>query len=274
MSLCHEDGPFDIIGDIHGCYDELVDLLARLGYLKNNSSTEPVSAFHPQRRRAVFLGDLVNRGPKIPQVLKLVMSMVDDGLAICVPGNHDINLLQRLQGQQVKAARGLTNSLEQLARESKEFQLNVTSFISSLVSHYLLDGGRLVVVHAGLSEEMHGCDSSAVLAFALFGEIVNGTDHHGHPAHHIWAPREYRGRAMVVYGHTPVREPKWLNRTINIDTGCVFGGRLTALRYPEQELISIAARRAYAIPVQPLANWEGRSDVATHCRARNLTDRD
>src|SRR5439155_21849439 len=71
------------------------------------------------------------------------------------------------------------------------------------------------------------------------------------PVRYNWAA-EYRGRAIVVCGHTPVPEPEWLNRTINIDTGCVFGGKLTALRYPEKELVSVPAARVYAHSAKPL----------------------
>ncbi len=70
------------------------------------------------------------------------------------------------------------------------------------------------------------------------------------PSGYNWAA-EYRGPAMVVYGHTPVPEPEWLNRTVNIDTGCVFGGKLTALRYPEQEFVSVPAARTYCEPARP-----------------------
>src|SRR5438445_8678492 len=97
---------------------------------------------------------------------------------------------------------------------------------------------------------MHGRASSALRDFSLYGETTGETDEFGLPVRYNWAS-EYRGGAMVVYGHTPVPEPEWLNKTINIDTGCVFGGRLTALRYPEKELVSVPARQTYAEPSKP-----------------------
>jgi protein phosphatase len=127
----------------------------------------------------------------------------------------------------------------------------VQKFLDGLVSHYVFDAGRLVVAHAGMKAEMQGRGSAKVRDFALFGETTGETDEFGLPVRYNWAA-EYRGRASVVYGHTPVPEPEWLNRTINIDTGCVFGGRLTALRWPENELVSVAALRTYADPVRPL----------------------
>jgi polynucleotide kinase-phosphatase len=97
---------------------------------------------------------------------------------------------------------------------------------------------------------MHGRGSGRVREFALYGETTGETDEFGLPVRYNWAA-DYRGSATVVYGHTPVPEPEWLNRTINVDTGCVFGGGLTALRYPERELVSVPARRTYCEPSRP-----------------------
>src|SRR5215470_2113583 len=254
-NLKHEHGPFDIIGDVHGCLDELVDLLAKLGYTteaQSDGATPSSYSVKPREgRKAVFLGDLVDRGPKIPEVLRLVMSMVEAGNALCVPGNHDIKLMRKLRGKDVQITHGLADSLAQLDKEPPEFRTKVAEFIDELVSHYVQDDGKLVVAHAGMKEEMQGRGSGKVREFALYGETTGETDEFGLPVRWNWAA-EYRGKAIVVYGHTPVPEPEWLNRTINIDTGCVFGGRLTALRYPERELVSVPAQLTYAEPVKPL----------------------
>jgi protein phosphatase len=205
---------------------------------------------HPEGRTAVFLGDLVDRGPKTPQVLKLVMSMTESGSALAVPGNHDNKLKRKLSGRDVQITHGLAESLQQLESEPPEFRERVASFVDSLVSHYVLDDGRLVVAHAGLKEELQGRGSGRVRDFALYGETSGETDEFGLPVRYNWAA-EYRGRAMVVYGHTPVSEPEWLNNTICVDTGCVFGGMLTALRYPEKELVSVPAQQTYYAPAKP-----------------------
>jgi protein phosphatase len=253
--LRHEHGPFDIIGDIHGCHDELVMLLERLGYART-ATGDAINAVgggvyaHPEERKAIFLGDLVDRGPDSPGVLRLVVSMVRAGTALCVPGNHDVKLLRKLRGKNVQITHGLGETLAQLAAEPAEFLQEIAAFIDDLVSHYVLDDGRLVVAHAGMKESMQGRGSGAVREFALYGETTGETDEFGLPVRYNWAA-EYRGRAIVVYGHTPVPEPEWLNHTINIDTGCVFGGRLTALRYPERELLSVPALRQYAVPARP-----------------------
>lgn len=245
-----DHGPFDVIGDVHGCFDELVELLAKLGYELAGLPEAPTSR-HPAGRKAVFLGDLVDRGPNSPAVLRLVMSMVAAGSAHCVPGNHDLKLMRKLRGKDVRITHGLAETLSQLEREPPEFKEQIVSFLDGLVSHFVLDDGKLVVAHAGLRQELQGRASARVREFALYGETTGETDEFGLPVRYNWAA-DYRGNAMVVYGHTPVPEAGWLNRTICIDTGCVFGASLTALRYPEKELVQVTARRTYYEPEKPL----------------------
>ncbi|RSN68373.1 polynucleotide kinase-phosphatase [Actinomadura sp. WAC 06369] len=246
-------GPFDVIGDVHGCRAELEDLLAGLGYeIEHDAEGRAVGANHPGGRTAVFVGDLVDRGPDTPGVLRLAMGMVAAGQALCVSGNHEAKLAKALRGRKVRVAHGLAESLEQLAREPEEFRADALRFMDGLISHYVLDGGRLVVAHAGLKEDYHGRASGRVRSFALYGDTTGETDEYGLPVRYPWA-RDYRGKAMVVYGHTPVPDAEWINNTICLDTGAVFGGRLTALRYPERELFSVPARDTWYAPVRPLA---------------------
>jgi protein phosphatase len=249
-----DHGPFDVIGDVHGCYDELAELLTRLGYALSEqpdaAGTPRPGVRPPPGRKAVFVGDLVDRGPKVPAVLRLVMGMVEAGTALCVVGNHDDKLLRKLQGRAVKVSHGLAETLAQIDREPPEFRDRLRNFLDNLVSHYVLDGGKLVVAHAGLKAALQGRMAKRVRDFALYGETTGETDEFGLPVRQNWAA-EYRGQATVVYGHTPGPGPEWLNRTINIDTGCVFGGKLTALRYPEMELVSVPAARTYCPPNRP-----------------------
>lgn len=273
-----EHGPFDIIGDIHGCCDELEALLKQLGYEKNltdqkvalnpdsplllgegqgersHTNWGDITYTHPQNRKVIFLGDLVDRGPRILDTLKLVHNMVAAGTALCVPGNHDMKLMRFLLGKKVKISHGLDKSIAEIDALSKEvrekFAKEIANFIDSLVSHYVLDNGNLVVAHAGMKEAMQGRGSGKVRDFALYGETTGETDDFGLPVRYNWAA-EYRGKAIVAYGHTPVPEPEWLNGTIDLDTGCVYGGKLTALRYPEKELVSVAAIKAYCESAKP-----------------------
>lgn len=254
-----ERGPFDFIGDVHGCCDELEDLLGQLGYEPRpvedaGPGWSRLCYAHPAGRLAVFVGDLVDRGPRIVDSLSLVRNMVAAGHALCVPGNHDMKLMRKLRGKDVQVAHGLAQSLAEIDALPDAlrgaFAKEAVEWLDGLVSHYVLDDGKIVVAHAGMKESMQGRGSGAVRDFALYGETTGETDEFGLPVRYNWAA-EYRGRAMVVYGHTPVPQPEWLNKTINIDTGCVFGGALTALRYPELETISVKARETYCEPSRP-----------------------
>lgn len=264
-----ESGPFDIIGDIHGCYDELVELVEKLGY---QVGEDGVSVRPPAGRKAVFLGDYGDRGPNTPAVYRLVMTMVAAGDAYALPGNHDDKLKRYLQGRRVQINHGLDKTVEQFERESDEFKAQVREFIDDLPTHFVFDGGALVVAHGGMPEHLQGRVSRTVRSTALYGTTTGERDEFDLPVRLDWGA-DYRGRALVVYGHTPVAEPKWVNRTINIDTGCVFGGRLTALRYPELELVSVPARETYAKSARQFLpeHFEGEDEPAPE-RPSDLLD--
>jgi protein phosphatase len=251
-----ETGPFDIIGDIHGCYDELCTLLEKLGYIIDQKN---YTATAPGERKAVFLGDLCDRGPKNVEVLRLVMNMVQAGCAFCISGNHDAKLLKKLRGSNVQLTHGLDKTVEQLSEQSEDFVLEVKKFLEGLISHYVLDNGRLVVAHAGLKEKYQGRGSSRVRSFCLYGDTTGETDEYGLPVRLPWA-NEYRGKATVVYGHTPTPEVETINNTFCIDTGCVFGGKLTALRYPEKEIVQVDAKEVYYAPAKPFLDKPATND--------------
>ncbi len=282
----HQHGPFDIIGDIHGCCDELEQLLQKLGYQASSNSLEadsskdspeadsPQDAFwhfptytHPEGRKALFLGDLIDRGPRILDTVKLVHNMLQAGSAMCILGNHENKLMRKLDGKSVKVSYGLSQTLaeiEAIPDESRDFAVSeLQQFLRSLISHYVLDDGALVIAHAGLREELQGRGSGYVRSFAMYGETTGETDEFGLPVRYDWAA-EYRGKAAVVYGHTPVLAAEWVNNTIDIDTGCVYGGKLTALRYPERDLVSVAAARVYIESKKPLDyDASGKSSVGS-----------
>lgn len=263
-----ETGPFDIIGDVHGCADELETLLGDLGYTVRWNGKE-VSVMPPEGRRALFVGDLVDRGPRSPDVLRIAKHMADAGTGMVVVGNHDDKLKRHLDGRNVKPTHGLAETIEQLAQEPPEFAAEMRKWLDGLISHYVLDGGKLVVAHAGLKEEMQGRASGAVRSFCMYGETTGEIDEFGLPVRWDWAS-DYKGRAKVVYGHTPVVEANWVNGTICIDTGCVFGGKLTALRYPELDLVEVPAQRTYYEPIRPLASPGADTGLVPH--QLNLAD--
>lgn len=268
----HVSGPFDIIGDVHGCFEELTELLQKLGY--EIDRFEPgeslFSARHPQGRTAIFVGDITDRGPRNVDCLRLIMGMSQEGSGRCVIGNHDFKLQKWLKGRDVRLDHGLDLTVAELQATSDVFRKQTTEFIGTLCSHLWLADGALVVAHAGLKEEMHGRGSSAVRNFAMFGETTGEVDEFGLPVRLEWA-REYRGHAQVVFGHTPVADAEWLNETLCIDTGCVFGGKLTALRWPERELVAIPAARQYAEPARPI-EARGRTAQQDHDRLLYFDD--
>lgn len=241
-----ERGPFDVVGDVHGCYDELVRLLAELGY------REDAGFRHAEGRRLVFVGDLVDRGPRSVDCLRLVMRLCAEGIALAVPGNHDVKLAKWLRGRSVKIGHGLERTIAEMEAVAADERERMATFVDDLVSHLVLDGGALVVAHAGMRADLQMRASGVVREFALYGETTGEVDAFGLPVRADWAAL-YRGAATVVYGHTPVLEAEWLNRTICVDTGCVFGGKLTALRWPERDLVSVPADRVYYEPLRPLA---------------------
>lgn len=241
-----EHGPFDIIGDIHGCCTELEMILDKLGYAKKDGVY-----MHPEGRKAAFLGDFCDRGERNVDVLRLVMDMVKSGSAISVPGNHDMKLLKFFRGKNISMTYGIDKTIAEIDAQGEEFKSEVVSFIEGLVSHYVLDDGKLVISHAGMKQEYIGRSSARIRDFCLYGETTGETDTYGLPVRVDWAA-DYRGRAKIVYGHVEGKDIRVQNNTFCIDTGCVFGGKLTAMRYPECEFVSVDAVRQYYEPVKPL----------------------
>jgi len=244
-------GPFDLIGDVHGCADELEELLGLLGYDVEWSGGD-VHVTAPAGRMVVFVGDLVDRGPRTPDVLRIAMAMAEQSSALCVDGNHDNKFARWTNGANVKTAHGLQVSVDQMAAEDPAFHARVRRYLAGLPPYLWLDGGRLVIAHAGLRQEMIGQSNGKIRSFALYGDTTGETDGFGNPVRRNWA-LEYRGEAAIVYGHVAAPEVQAVNNTWCIDTGCCFGGRLTALRWPERELVNVPARQVWFEASRPLA---------------------
>lgn len=236
-------GPFDIIGDLHGCSAELRELLPKLGYVE----TSPLAYHHPLGRTLVFLGDLADRGPRNAEALELAMSLTALGVALFTPGNHDNKLMRYLQGHKVQQTEGLAQTVAQVEAANQQnptFKERVRHFLEDAPPYLWLDGGALVVAHAGIKAAMIGHDDQAIRRMCLYGDITGEKNPDGTPVRLDWA-NSYTGSAAVVYGHTPKPGPTWRNNTVNIDQGCVFGGWLTAMRWPEREAVLVRAHAVY-----------------------------
>lgn len=252
----HKSGPFDIIGDVHGCVDELITLLLALGYsvrLEGAGDDRRAITRAPEGRQAFFVGDLIDRGPNSPDVLRIAMDMSAARQAHMVVGNHDDKFLRWLKGHNVKIGGGLERTIAQLEGQGDAIKTRARAMLSQLPSHAWLDAGRLAVAHAGIRESMLGRTYPRAHEFALYGDTSGRVGADGLPERFNWAA-DYCGETAVVYGHTPVADANWQNNTLCIDTGCVFGGKLTALRWPEREIVAVPARQPYAELKRPFGH--------------------
>jgi protein phosphatase len=242
----------DVVGDVHGCADELAELLGRLGYAPPSAATDLAGSAHPDGRRLVFVGDLVNRGPDSIRALRMIMRLCRSGVAMSVLGNHDDQLRAALSGRAVEPTLELEQTLASFAAQPASFRDEACAFLDDLPAHLVLDDGRLVVAHAGLPAEYHGSSSSDAWEFAVYGPSTGRRDGYGFPERIRPTPLDwaidYSGPALVVHGHQAIEAPRWIRRTLNIDTNCSRGGALTAFRYPEQATLSVQAAATYWPP--------------------------
>ena len=236
---------FDVIGDVHGCWTELCSLWEALGYEWGDDGLPR----HPDGRIPVFVGDLADRGPNSVAVLQTATRMVAAGAALFAPGNHDDKLFRLLKGSNVQRTHGLDGTEKQLealpAEERARLRDDILTYLSTAPTHLILDDGKLVIAHAGIREDLIGQTGGRVREFTLYGDVRGFEPGTNKPIRHDWAA-DYHGSALIAYGHTPQDELRWVNNTINLDGGCVFGGFLAALRYPEREFVSVPALAQYA----------------------------
>ncbi|MFD1205998.1 MULTISPECIES: bis(5'-nucleosyl)-tetraphosphatase PrpE [Sporosarcina] len=235
---------FDIIGDIHGCYDELMELIQKLGYTFDSGL--PV---HQEGRQLAFVGDAMDRGPASLPTLQFLFALQDARKLIYSPGNHCNKLYRFALGNTVQQKHGLETTTAELYKlsphEQSRFLQRYKAFYEALPLYETLDGGKLIIAHAGIPEQFIGKPfSKKVKTFVLYGDITGETLPDGRPVRRDWA-KSYNGEAMIVYGHTPVKEVRFVNNSVNIDTGCVFGGKLSAVRYPSMEIVSVPSKQPY-----------------------------
>jgi diadenosine tetraphosphatase ApaH/serine/threonine PP2A family protein phosphatase len=235
--------PYDIIGDVHGCIEELTELFRKLGYEKTGNLFT-----HLDNRTPVFLGDLTDRGPGSIAVLNLVITMVKQKKALFIPGNHDIKLKKWFEGRNIQVKHGMETTVSELMKLSQEERVKLGEYFSAMLDdsppYLILDKGNLIVTHGGMKEKYIGQFNKRIQSLILFGDTTGRTDEQGLPERKDWAV-DYSGKALIVYGHTPVDNPHIRNNTINIDGGCVFGGKLCAFRYPEKEVAWVNAKKQY-----------------------------
>lgn len=234
----------DIIGDIHGCFHELKNLTLKLGY-----SWETGIPLHPDKRMLGFVGDLADRGPESLNVMEVVWKLVTkEHKAFYTPGNHCNKLYRYFLGNKVQITHGLETTVAEYEKLTQKEKQHIREHYMELYEnaplYLVLDEEQLVIAHAGIKESFIGKSCSQVKTFVLYGDITGEKNPDGSPVRRDWS-KEYSGKAYIVYGHTPVKEVRIVNNTYNIDTGAVFGGKLSALRYPEMEVISVPSTMPY-----------------------------
>jgi len=235
---------YDFIGDVHGCYDELCALFAKLGY-----TAEKGIYVHPDGRIPVFLGDITDRGPNSIAVIKLVYEMVvKQKRGLYIPGNHCNKLYRYFLGNKVKLVHGLETTVAEVDELPREEQNKLARSFIALYEHaplYLeLQDVQAIAAHAGIKESLIGKHDKKTQSFVLYGDTTGEFLPDGRPIRRDWA-QKYHGDMWIVYGHTPVETPRFKNHTVNIDTGCVFGGALTAFRLPEETTVSVPSQQPY-----------------------------
>ncbi|SHM41248.1 bis(5'-nucleosyl)-tetraphosphatase PrpE [Gracilibacillus kekensis] len=234
----------DIIGDIHGCFQELKELLVKLGYHHQDDLM-----YHPENRQLAFVGDLTDRGPQSLDVIRFVYHLViERRIGFYVPGNHCDKLYRYFLGNNVKQQHGLETTVAEYQQLSKQEQLEIKEKMITLYEnaplYQVFNELDTVMAHAGIPEKYIGRNDKKVKTFVLYGDITGEKLADGRPVRRDWA-QHYQGEQWIVYGHTPVMHPRFVNKTVNIDTGCVFGNQLTAFRLPEEEIITVPSKQPF-----------------------------
>jgi len=264
------DNGLDIIGDIHACADEFYQLLAKLGYVRSNEGLYR----HPNGRRILSLGDITSRGPASLDMLEFFIRHIEAGLAEMVDSNHGWKIARWLDGRKVTLAHGDENvekefreyEAEHGIKKAEELKERSRLLLFSAPSHMLVRvGGRteLVAVHAGIRDDYIGKESPAVRNYCRYGD-VSGMGADGRPIRKDWAGERTKTHPLIIWGHDPRPEPERKNGAINIDQGCVFGGKLTAYRFPEDELVSVPAARNYSgLDDTPLTRYQRTNQASS-----------
>ncbi|MGG3626128.1 metallophosphoesterase [Bacillus gobiensis] len=252
----------DIIGDIHGCYEEMILLLEKLGYEKNQEELY----VHPEGRKFISIGDVMSRGPESLKTMLFFLRHVNEGLAYMIDSNHGWKIARWLDGRKVTLNHGdekVEQELqlfeeEQGAEQTEKTKEAIKEFLKNAPSHYVFANNgiqTLVCAHAGIKDEFIGKQSRDISDFCRYGD-TDGFDSKGKPIRKDWFIH-HKTSPLIIWGHDPKPRPTMINRTMNIDQGVVFGGMLTAFRYPEAEIASVKAKKDYSGGSDnPLKEWE------------------
>ncbi|TDL78498.1 polynucleotide kinase-phosphatase [Peribacillus frigoritolerans] len=252
----------DIIGDIHGCYEEMILVLEKLGYHQNQDGLY----LHPEGRKFVSIGDIMSRGPQSLKTMLFFCEHVSKNLAYMIDSNHGWKIARWLDGRNVTLNHGDEKVEEEFnvyekeagSEKAEEAKKTLKAFLLQAPSHYVFTKNgvqTLICTHAGIKDEFIGKQSEAISDFCRYGD-TDGFDEKGKPIRKDWYI-SHKKKALIVWGHDPKPAPLLINQTINIDQGVVFGGALTAFRYPEGEFISVKAKQDYSgASENPLKEWE------------------
>lgn len=251
------DGRIDVVGDVHGCMDELMVLLAQAGYWIaefNPKGSDPIAVIHPQGRKLIFVGDLTDRGPSSDQVLRLAMGAIACGTASCVMGNHDWKIYRALCGRKVTIDDSTQETLDQIASYGEAFEASVRSFYESIPHQIRIplswehgfDGAQnLWIVHASAKAHRQGGTRSSDFARSIYGYGGDDVDEKGWMIREDWAA-SYEGADPVIHGHVIHAEPVWKNRVLCLDTGCAFGNKMTLYQVDQDTFLFSRAERNYS----------------------------
>lgn len=238
---------YDMIGDIHSCADELEELMKTMGYDITWVQTGDQRAARitpPEGRKLILLGDLVDRGPKSADVLRLAHAIIEQDCGYVIMGNHDLYLAQWMRGINLPINTGIAQTITQLSRESEQFLRTMLEMLSALPTYLWLDQGRLCASHAGMRTDLLGRATPEAHEHAINGDEPARNAAKAYDSKLHWSA-SYGGTTSMVYGHFRLQDALWVNNTMCLDTACVYGGKLTALRWPEREVVSVAARERY-----------------------------
>ena len=206
-----------VVGDIHGCYDELMELVEKVDLGKDD--------------RVVSVGDLITKGPKSREVLELFMT---DARFSTVIGNHDLALRRKWNGEEIELKAAQKEAHKELRGEKDAY----ASFFNRLP--FTIDLDTHLVVHAGLrpNVELHSQTTDDMVLIRTLGPDRESDE--GTPWYHV-----YYGEKIVLFGHWPAPEPRRGKQAIGLDTGCVYGYNLTAYIIESDEFVTVKAKKAY-----------------------------